>query len=171
MIPSKIEQNIGGQVKRAAVNEILLGLSSPGKVLVFLDDTGTSESLPTLTKGSQFICGVPIESASYALVDAEMRTKLSELSLSRFHAHEMVNPGHDSPWRGIDVTTRLDVFHFLFQFLWARCDAIYFCPICPESLEKIRPQVRCEELRRRPQKSLLWLVATNAMIARSARVS
>lgn len=160
----QIGQTIARHAKKINVKEILADISSPGMLLIFMDDTGTPDAMPTLPKGSQFICGVTIASATYAGVDAEISTKLRELNVTEFHATEIVNPGRHSHWRGIDVAKRSDALDFLFQRLLANCIAIYFCPICPESLDAIRPDIRPENLRQKPLRSLLWLAAINAMI-------
>ncbi len=93
---------------------ILEGLTQPGQMLAFCDDTDISGApVEWLAPDLRILCAVVMPSEHYAVAAAEMKERLESLGQTEFHATEIVNPKTSSTWKAVPVEKRLEAFGFL----------------------------------------------------------
>jgi hypothetical protein len=116
-------------------SEILDELATPGKYLVFVDETGTSgKPLPELASDFQLMCGLGLPSLHYGEIKASLIAKLHELgpTLHEFHATEIVNPKADSPWQSLSIGARQEALRFLARTLLESPSDVFYCYVSGE---------------------------------------
>ena len=124
----------------ATGREIIDGLTSPGMVVVFVDETGTSgKPLPILAADFQLFCGVTFPAEGYGEVREMLRSKLASFgpNLKEFHATEIVNPKNSSPWKTMSVADRLEALRFLSMILLEHISQIVYCYVSGEQYEQL----------------------------------
>jgi Protein of unknown function (DUF3800) len=114
---------------------ILDKLATPGRVLVFIDDSGTPEKpLPDLAEDFELICGIVIMSESYADVRKQLLAELRAIGngVTEFHAAEIVNAPRSSPWQTVSLATRYDALRKLIAILKDTVSVVFHCFVSGE---------------------------------------
>jgi hypothetical protein len=104
------------KVLRSSGHEILSEKVQNGRILLFVDESGTSgKPLSNLEENFMVICGVEIASRNYENIRMLMKEKLSSISsdVHEFHTTEIFNPKKQSPWREATFEERKDSLLFL----------------------------------------------------------
>lgn len=120
-------------------NMILQGLASPGRTLVFIDDSGTpGKPLPELAKDFHLLCGLVISSEGYLRAKAEIASTidLRVLGVQEFHANEIVNPKQRSAWRAVSCQERLRILSVLFSVIDRHVTSVLHIYISGEQFER-----------------------------------
>jgi hypothetical protein len=115
--------------------EIIDKLATPGKYLVFVDETGTSgKPLPDLASDFQLMCGVGVSSSHYSELKASLADRLNKLgpNFHEFHATEIVNPKKGSPWKTLSLNVRQDTLRFLSKSLLEVPSDLFYCYVSGE---------------------------------------
>jgi hypothetical protein len=119
---------------RAGEN-ILADLAAPGRLLIFVDDSGTSgKPLPDLATDFELLCGVAIPSERYPRLRANLAADLAAVSpqVEEFHATEIVNPGARSVWSRVPINTRVRVLNRLVDMIEDSAQRIFYCYVSGE---------------------------------------
>lgn len=108
--------------------EILAGFCDSGRILIFVDDSGTPQKpLPKLAGDYALMCGICMESEKYKAVKKELRAVLNELGIDEFHAKNIVYPG-SSQWRKVrPQRKREDIISLLTDVVEKNVEKILFC--------------------------------------------
>jgi hypothetical protein len=128
---------VGGNMKNGS--DILEGLCDPGRMLVFVDESGTSgKPLPNLACDFFLMCGVSIPSERYRSVKVELTAALSALSppIEEFHAAEILNPSR-SEWKSVSPETRLHLLGLLTDLLADNAEFVGLCYVSGEQYPKL----------------------------------
>jgi len=126
-------------------NQILSELRISGKILLFVDESGTSKKpLPNLESDFQIMCGVTIKSCNYAEICKKIERKLNEIDvdLVEFHTTEIFNPTKKSKWKNISTDNREKALLFLMELIVDYCEAIYICYVSSNQYNEIVNQVK-----------------------------
>lgn len=97
-------------------DEVLNELVHPGRKLLFIDDSGTSDKpLVGLVKDFMLLAGVLIRSENYSQIIKEIREHIQRASepLSELHTTEILNPSKKSPWRKLSNEYRVESLQLL----------------------------------------------------------
>jgi hypothetical protein len=125
---------------RASGHEILSGLEQKGRILLFVDESGTSDQpLPNLEKDFMVFCGVEVASEDYSTVCMRMKEKLSSITsdVKEFHAVEIVNPKRNSPWHKATYQERIDSLMLLKKLFCDFCIRAPFCYISKDQYQAL----------------------------------
>ncbi|MCU7835295.1 MAG: DUF3800 domain-containing protein [gamma proteobacterium symbiont of Taylorina sp.] len=129
--------------------EILARLEEDGRILLFIDESGTSEKpLPELEKDFMVYCGVEFYSESYSNICKRMNDKLSSISsdVQEFHATEIVNPKKKSPWYKASCEERIDSLLLLSELVDKYCTIAPYCYISKEQYNLLVAGTLAEKL-------------------------
>lgn len=149
---------------------ILTGLRKPGKILIFVDETGTSgQPISSLVTDFMLYCGVEINSEYYADISLKMEMKLKNLAVSivEFHSTEIVNPKKDSDWFNVSMEERSECLQFLGDILFNYSNMIFFCYIGRDQFENIM-YVHAKNLSGLNQKTGLKKVFFNSLLSQNS---
>lgn len=120
-------------------SEILEGLCDPGRMLIFVDESGTSgKPLPNLARDFFLMCGVSMPSERYPIVKGDLTAALSTLSpaIEEFHAADIVNPS-TSEWKSVSPETRLHLLGLLGDLLSDNAEFVGLCYVSGEQYAKL----------------------------------
>jgi hypothetical protein len=155
---------MSGRTGRAILDE----LTRPGRVLVFIDDGGTSgKPLPDLAKDFELICGVAMKSEVYVDAKKHLLTALRAIGkgVTEFHAAEIVNPPSSSPWRAVSLAERQDALITLIGILRDAASAVLHCFVSGEQYNaEWRHRLAAFGVRPLPTKAALKDVFFNNLI-------
>jgi hypothetical protein len=135
---------------RSSGYEILSGLKQKGRILLFVDESGTlDQPLPNLERDFMVFCGVEIASENYPTVCMRMKRKLSSITsdVKEFHATEIVNPRSGSTWHKAKLQERIDSLMFLKELFCDFCISAPFCYISKDQYQALIKGRVEEELR------------------------
>ena len=142
-------------------------LLSPGLMVAFLDDSGTSGNpIATLAEDTKFVCAVVMQSDEYREVHLSLTEWLERLGVSGFHATEIFNPESDSQWHAKEPGERVMALQFLYDMLAAADCRLLWCPISSEQFSELRAEAQLRRSVSIGQKAALARVVHNALIVR-----
>lgn len=103
-----------------STDELRKEVRKPGRLLLFVDDSGTpNQPFPPLVENFKIYSGIIIESDKYNEFSERAYQSFSNLSLSdnekEFHSSEIVSGKNQ--WKGIKIQKRLDIINQWGDFL------------------------------------------------------
>ncbi|WP_437605677.1 DUF3800 domain-containing protein [Sorangium sp. So ce834] len=148
--------------------DILYEMAVPGRMLVFIDDSGTpGKPLPDLAADFHFLCGVAMTSDAYAAAKDRILSELLTIGngIREFHTVEIVNPSKTSPWRGVSLDARQEALVAAIDVLKGAASSILHCFVSGEQYDaELKPRILAAVGRAQSPKNALQHVFFNSLI-------
>jgi hypothetical protein len=120
----------------ANLHSIIADLNTPGRILIFCDETDlTIESTSTMVGELHLYGGIILRSETYQPLAHTLTTYLAEIGQAEFHGTEVVNPKGKSNWKSLGYGARVEALRHVCAAI-AESNAIFvYARICKTQYE------------------------------------
>lgn len=144
---------------------LLESLREPGRLLVFVDDSGThGNPMPGILAGDfECLCGIEMTSEGYIQATQQAARTIHGIprGIEEFHAKDIINMTSRSPWNGVSAAERAVVLGALFSCVETAATRIYRGFYSGEQMRHTLEMTAMPELMKRGPKKAVETVFRN----------